>query len=71
MVVPTRGRMPGDYSSQCSKCALYSTVSVKVVGRLTTDCEDSYAEGISEGLDALQSPLMDEDNHYCHVSSVQ
>lgn len=30
-------------------------LSVKVVGRLTIDCEDSYAEGISEGLDVLQS----------------
>lgn len=31
-------------------------LSVKVVGRLTIDCDDSYAEGISEGPDALQSP---------------
>ncbi len=31
-------------------------LSAKVVGRLTIDCKDSYAEGISEGPDGLQSP---------------
>lgn len=30
-------------------------LSVKVVGRLAIDCEDSYAEGITEEPDALQS----------------
>lgn len=30
--------------------------SVKVVGRLAIDCDGSYAEGISEGPAALQSP---------------
>lgn len=68
VAVQTRGTMPQDYCSQCSKYGyvLYSTMvsqgigrmeylSVIVIGRLTIDCEDSYAEGISEGLDALQS----------------
>lgn len=30
--------------------------SVKVVSRLAIDCNDSYAEGISEGPAALQCP---------------
>lgn len=38
-------------------------LSVKVVGRLTIDCEDSDDEGISEGPDALQSP---QSNGYTH-----
>lgn len=68
VAVQTRGTMPGDYCSQCSKYGyvLYSKtvsqgigrmeyLSEIVVGRLRMDCEGSYAEGISEGLNALQS----------------
>lgn len=31
-------------------------LSAIVTGRLMTDCEDGYAEGIREWQDALQSP---------------